>query len=213
MLSEPSEARHKKQVKQSASFFPLSENNTEIIDRLRSPDNSWELPAVLREVSGIALMPDGTMACIQDEEGKIFVYDLAEKKITREIPFADPGDYEGISIANEDAYVLRSDGAIFEVAGFKNENPTVKSYKPSLPATINMEGMAYDDQNNRLLLAPKGYDPKLKGHKAIYAFSLDTKKLETDPIIKIPLLRLFPHQKSHNLILKYCSPLHLRLIL
>ncbi|WP_299700312.1 SdiA-regulated domain-containing protein [uncultured Pontibacter sp.] len=198
LLRESSEAPQKEQVKQNASLIPLSKNNTVLMDKLGTPDNSWELPAVLREVSGIALLPNGTMACIQDEEGKIFIFDLAEKKTTRAVPFAGPGDYEAISVADGDAYVLRSDGTIFEVSDFEYEKPTVKSYKISLPATINMEGMAYDAQHNRLLLAPKGYDPRIKGHKAIYIFSLETKRLEGDPLIKIPLSQVAASSKKRR---------------
>ena len=34
--------------------------------------NTWELPELLNEVSGIAWVNDSTIACIQDEEGAIY---------------------------------------------------------------------------------------------------------------------------------------------
>ncbi|WP_243409449.1 SdiA-regulated domain-containing protein [Pontibacter virosus] len=184
-----------KVLKQSASLLPLTSNET-TPDDLGMADSRWELPAELREVSGISLLPDGSMACVQDEEGKIFVYDLEQKKVIREIPFAGPGDYEGIAVAGEDAYIVRSDGALFEVGGFSSQNPTVKVYEASFPATINIEGLAYDQEQNRLLLAPKGHDPNLKNQKAIYAFSLDAKKFQPEPVINISLDQVEAPKKS-----------------
>ncbi|PKV75227.1 putative PepSY-like beta-lactamase-inhibitor [Pontibacter ramchanderi] len=188
--------------KQAASMLPLSPSRTSVED-LGIADSRWELPTELREVSGIALLPDGNMACVQDEEGKIFVYDLRQKMIVREIPFAGPGDYEGIALAGEDAYIVRSDGTLFEIAGFENQQPAVKVYEASFPATINIEGLAYDREQNQLLLAPKGYDPKWKGQKAIYAFSLNSKKFLPEPVISIPLEQVEPPRKGKKLKLEY----------
>src|SRR5690606_2804436 len=35
--------------------------------------NKWELPEVLKEVSGIAYLEENLFACVQDEDGKIFI--------------------------------------------------------------------------------------------------------------------------------------------
>ena len=69
--------------------------------------NTWELPEELNEISGIAWLQGNTFACVQDEEGYIFIYDLDQEKITTKIKFAGPGDYEGIAINGEDAYEIR----------------------------------------------------------------------------------------------------------
>ncbi|WP_155800998.1 SdiA-regulated domain-containing protein [Pontibacter sp. BAB1700] len=172
--------------KQSASLLPLSSSAT-TTDDLGTPELRWDLPPVLREVSGIGMLPDGSMACVQDEVGTIFIYNLDQKAISQEIPFAGPGDYEGIAVAGENAYIVRSDGTLFEVVGFRNTKPTVQVYEASFPATINIEGLAYDQEHNQLLLAPKGYDPKLKAQKGIYAFSLDSKKFLPQPVTSISL--------------------------
>ncbi|MBX0331924.1 SdiA-regulated domain-containing protein [Pontibacter sp. HSC-14F20] len=181
--------------KQSASLLPLTSNEAPI-DDLGMPDSRWELPPVLREVSGIAILSDGTMACVQDEQGKIFVYDLGQKSIVQEIPFAGPGDYEGIAIAGENAYIVRSDGTLFEIAGFRKEKPAIKVYESTFPETINIEGLAYDQEQNQLLLAPKGHDPKLQMQKAIYAFSLDSKKFLAEPYTNISLEQVQPTMKG-----------------
>lgn len=147
----------------------------------------WELPAALREVSGIALLPDNLMACVQDEEGVIFLYDLNTKSVKRKIAFAGPGDYEGIAVDGNTAYVLRSDGTIIEVANFLESKPKVMVYNSVLTPEHNTEGLALDKKNNRLLIAGKGFDTKLGDNKGIYAFNLETKKMAETPVITIPL--------------------------
>ncbi|NEM97691.1 SdiA-regulated domain-containing protein [Pontibacter burrus] len=161
-----------------------TETGTDVLAKAAA---QWQLPAELREVSGIALLDDNLMACVQDEEGAIFLYDLQQQAIKEKIPFAGPGDYEGIVVDGSTAYILRSDGAIFEVNDFRSGNPVATEYASALAATQNTEGLALDKANNRLLIACKGYDEQLGDVKGIYAFALDSKTMQTSPVIKVPL--------------------------
>src|SRR4051812_369285 len=52
---------------------------------------NWDLPAELKEVSGIAYMGKDRIACIQDEEGTIFIYNKTANKIEKTVSFASPG--------------------------------------------------------------------------------------------------------------------------
>ena len=143
----------------------------------------WELPDILSEVSGLAMMDNNRMACIQDEAGIIFVYNLKTSKIEKKIEFGDSGDYEGIAIVGTTAYVLRSDGSIFEVNDFMNQTaPAIKHTIP-LKGKYDFEGLCYDKKNNRLLLNIKDMD---KGEfKPIFAFDLNTKKFESKPVFNV----------------------------
>lgn len=154
---------------------------------LPAPEAKWELPAALREVSGIALLENGVLACVQDEDGIIYLYDLNKKAVIREIAFAEGGDYEGIAVVGNSAFVLRSDGALYEVTPLRDGQPKATFYKSVLAKTQDTEGLAYDKANNRLLIAPKGYDESLGDNKGIYAFSLADKKMVQQPVITIPL--------------------------
>ncbi|WP_162426252.1 SdiA-regulated domain-containing protein [Pontibacter pudoricolor] len=173
-------------TQQQASIIPTSLQNGSK-NGLEAPVAQWELPDNLREVSGIAMLSDGLIACVQDEEGAIHLYDPEKKTIVEKIDFAGPGDYEGISIVEKDAYILRSDGSIYEITDFRNGKPAVKEHKTVLAGTQNTEGMAYDATNNRLLIACKGYDTKLGDKKGIYSFSLNDKKMHAEPTFQIPL--------------------------
>lgn len=148
--------------------------------------NRWDLPVILKEISGIDFLDQDRVACIQDETGTIFIYNLRSSKIEKEIPFAGSGDYEGIALHGDDAYVLRSDGRIFQVGNFMTD-PKVQEYSTFLTSKQDTEGLSLDKKNNRLLISIKGYEPDQKDYKGIYAFNLSTRQLEKKPVFRIDL--------------------------
>src|SRR5690554_4222760 len=77
-----------------------------------TPDDKIILPEILHEVSGITMVDQNTVACVQDELGIVFFYNLEINKIERKIHFAKEGDFEGIAKADNDLYILRSDGQL-----------------------------------------------------------------------------------------------------
>lgn len=147
----------------------------------------WELPAILKEVSGIAYLDEGRFACVQDEEGKIFIYNTSSGSIENEIPFGGPGDYEGLTLVNKTAYVVRADGVLYEVDNIESTKTNVKQYKTHLTVEQNVEGLCYDKQNNRLLVAIKDDEPGNVDFKGVYGFDLKTKKMPQQPVYSLPL--------------------------
>src|SRR5512136_1802264 len=81
-----------------------------------SPDESIVLPDILHEVSGIVCIDSSTIACVQDEKGTLYFYNLADKKILSELKFFSKGDYEGIARVFDTIFVLRSDGLLIEIS-------------------------------------------------------------------------------------------------
>ncbi|WP_203296262.1 SdiA-regulated domain-containing protein [Luteirhabdus pelagi] len=145
---------------------------------------TWELPAVLDEISGIAWLSEGTIASIQDEDGIIFIYDLNKKKIIEEIEFAGPGDYEGIAIHNQDAYVLRSDGTIYIISNFRNENKKVETFTTKFTAKNNMETLTLDAKKDKLIIAPKDRDSS-DDFKGLYEIELISHRMNAEPSVRI----------------------------
>lgn len=161
-------------------FSPeTSRQGTQLVEII----NQWDLPDTLKEVSGIAYMPNGKMACVQDEDGFIFIYNLENASLERKIEFAEPGDYEGIALVGTTAYVLKSDGTLFEVINFENDRLKTVEYSFDFSENYNFEGLAYDQRKNRLLLGIK--DETDDDFKSIYAFDLETKKIIDEPVYKI----------------------------
>lgn len=146
----------------------------------------WDLPEALNEISGITWISEDLIACIQDEDGIIFIYNLETSSVEKQIEFGRGGDYEGIAVVGKDAYVLRSDGIIMEVAGFMDEEPQVYQHVTSvnqLPG-INIEGLCADPSNDRLLLATKERKSSSK-QKEIYAVDIDQKSSGGEPLFTV----------------------------
>ncbi len=157
----------------------------------------WDLPKVLSEISGLAYIDADRFACVQDEQGTIFIYNTATASIEKEIPFAGPGDYEGLTLVNETAWVVRADGHLYEVENISSSKPAIKEFSTHLTVDHNVEGLCYDKKNNRLLLAIKDAEPASKDYKGIYAFDLTNRKMPTEPVFKIDLTNaVFSTSKS-----------------
>jgi len=144
---------------------------------------TWKLPDVLKEISGISYLGNELMACIQDEDGVIFIYNLQNRDIEKQIVFSGKADYEAITIAEETAFVLRSDGTIFEVSDYLSGKPITTEHKTFNKQGLNFEGLAYDKPNNRLLLSLK--EGSGKNFRPVYSFDLNTYNVVEDAIIKI----------------------------
>ncbi|AKQ44824.1 hypothetical protein TH63_02990 [Rufibacter radiotolerans] len=160
----------------------------------------WEVPPILQEVSGIVYMGNGRFACVQDEAGVIFIYDTKTRQIERQITFGAAGDYEGLTLVDNTAYVVRSDGRLFEVSNIQEANSKVTEHATPLTPEHNVEGLAYDPQGKRLLLAIKGEEANGSDYKGVYAFNLDTKQLVAEPVFKLNLNdQLLAKQKAKTL--------------
>jgi uncharacterized protein YjiK len=83
---------------------------------------------------------------------------------------------------------MRSDGLLFEVSNYTSKTKqSVTTYQTIFESKHNVESLAYDEDNNRLLIIAKDRDPKSKRNKGVYAFSLDSKKMAKNPILTIDL--------------------------
>ena len=147
----------------------------------------WEMPELLTEISGVSYVDADRFACVQDELGTIFIYNTKTSTIEKEIPFGDIGDYEGIAMVNEVAWVIRADGRLFEVNNINTGKPEVKEYATHLTIKQNVEAVGYDKNNNRLLLTIKDGEPGNKEYKGIYSFDLVIRKMPAQPVFKIDL--------------------------
>lgn len=162
------------------SFLSVSEEGSDKI----LVTQTWDMPKELAEISGIAHLEENKIASVQDEDGTIFIYDLSKSAITDQIDFAGPGDYEGITLVGTTAYVLRSDGAIFEVLNFQTENKQTIEHTDLFESKLNFEGLGFDEENNHLLLALK--EKSGNDYQPVYGFDLNTKQRIKEPVLKIP---------------------------
>jgi len=145
----------------------------------------WELPKELKEISSNVFVAANRMACVQDNDGIIFIYNLQTLQIDERIEFAGNGDYEGLVRTDQYYYVLRSDGLLYEIQYLQGKKPVVKTYELPLKRKNETESVAYDKVHNRLLVAVKTKDLYEKDKKGIYGFDLNTKQMSTKAVCYI----------------------------
>jgi hypothetical protein len=163
---------------------------------LNKPEKKWEMPFELREISGFVLVENQKIIAENDEEGKLFIYDLKKKSIEKTIRFGKNNDYEDIAINGETVYILRSDGTIFEIMNYRTIPKTIK-HNTLLSQNDDTEGLFFDATKNRLLIACKENSSPLEHKKTrlIYEFSLKNNTLNPKPIITISEEEI---KKKHN---------------
>ncbi|MEM1054663.1 MAG: SdiA-regulated domain-containing protein [Bacteroidota bacterium] len=154
---------------------------------LAQPDARFALEPRLREISGLAWLDSGRLVAVQDEDGDLFELDPETGGVLRVTRFYNSGDYEGVALADDVLWVVESDGDLYRYDG----TDEAEKIDPGLKRSNDVEGLAYDAAQNRLLLALKG-DPgnDLEDVRAIYAFDLASGRLFPEPAYTLDRERL-----------------------
>lgn len=147
-------------------------------------EKTWHLPRILREVSGIAFLEPDKIIAVQDERGSIFIYNLETSTLEKEIEFAGRGDYEGITLHENIAYVLESNGTLYEIRDFLTDAKTQK-IETFLSSENDAEGLFYEKAKRRLLIAVKHRDPVSKDQKGIYEVQLPSLQMNRNPVVAL----------------------------
>jgi len=133
---------------------------------LNQPNTKYKLVEELNEISGLGFYSDSTLACIQDEKGHLYFYNLEKNKIIREEDFGSKGDYEGVEIIDQTAYVLKSNGNVYHFDIFEDDIGEVSEIETDLSSSNDTEGLAFNHASNQVLIICKNKN--------------DTKNFETD---------------------------------
>jgi uncharacterized protein YjiK len=153
------------------------------------PNKVLILPVNLHEISGIAVLDSSTIACVQDEDGFLYTYNLQNNDISNQVTFTFDGDFEGITRIDSNLYVLRSDGNIFEISHLNSRSVNTQEYISSMP-TNEYEGLCFDKSKDRILISSKEEiltSSEYFGKRLIYSFDLKSKKFSDNPEIIIDL--------------------------
>jgi uncharacterized protein YjiK len=150
---------------------------------LEAPKDVYVMPSFLEEISGLTYFAPNQLAALNDEHGRIYVYDIKERKIVQRIRFEGNGDFEALELVGKDMYAIKSNGKMYrfniDVEG------VVETINSPFTYDNNIEGLGYDKKSNNLLLALKESGDiegvKVKG-KAVYGYNLDTKIFSKTPL-------------------------------
>jgi uncharacterized protein YjiK len=142
-----------------------------------TPLAQWVLPRGLQEISGLALTRDRRLLVHDDELGQVWEVDYRHGVLVKRFalgPHAVRGDFEGITVANDQVFLLASNGKLYEFPeGANGAEVDYRVVDTGLKKECEFEGVAFDPALNALLLACKHvYDKELHDALVIYRWSL-----------------------------------------
>ncbi len=171
------------------------------------PDQVFEMPKELVEISGLSISKDGTeLYAIQDEDGKVYKIDAHTGVVKGHFEFWKDGDYEGIELVGNHIYVVKSSGTVYQISHPGQEGQAVEKFNFFLNKDNDVEGLCYDSVGNRLLLACKGkpgQDAEFEYKKAIYSFDLEAMSLSEKPVYLVSLEEVQDYLNTDPIIRKF----------
>lgn len=184
-----------------AKYLPEAQAAYQFPYQLDAPDTSFALAPSLNEFSGLTSAFQNTrLLANNDEVGTVYVLDPNTGQIVDEVPFHKEGDYEGIEALETTVYVTKSTGTIYEIQHFSTEGQTVQKYNTTLDKSFDIESLALDQPNNRLLLGCKSVGANTDNPETwrnIYAFDLTEKRILPQPIYQIQQSALLDYIQNH----------------
>lgn len=170
----------------SIPFFAIGQADSTFAYDLKKPNEVHILPEYLEEVSGLSYYATNQLAMLNDEKGRMYVYDLNSREVIHRVRFHGNGDFEGIERVGDYIYAIKSNGKLYRF-NVQMEG-VVEEIKTPFDANNNIEGLGHDPFTNHLLIALKGKgdikDVEVKG-KAVYGYHIPTQAFQKTPLLVI----------------------------
>ena len=142
------------------------------------PVAKWIMPEELKEISGLALTPDGRLLAHDDEVSRIYQIDPRRGVIIKSFLFGNGlrGDFEGITVAGQDIWVIKSNGKLYRFREAENgQRVPYAEFDTRLGKECEFEGVAYDADSSWLVLPCKNARGKgLDDELVIYRWKIGT---------------------------------------
>jgi uncharacterized protein YjiK len=166
------------------------------------PVAMWLMPPELREISGLAITPRGTVLTHDDNVGRVYEIDPKTGILLKGFALRDGvrGDFEAITIAGTDVYLLESKGKIFKFKEGKDaEQVPYSVYDTGLRKTCEFESMAFEADSSRLVLVCKRILTKPAPHEMwIYRIPLPLGDHSAMSMLRIPIADVIGSNKWKN---------------
>jgi len=134
------------------------------------PVAQWIMPPQLREISGLALTTRGTVLTHDDNVARVYEIDPKTGILLKGFSLEGGvrGDFEAITIAGADVYLLQSKGKIYKFKeGADAEQVPYTVYDTGLKKECEFESMVYEADSSRLVLACKKFLGKNPPHELL----------------------------------------------
>jgi uncharacterized protein YjiK len=166
------------------------------------PVAQWIMPPELREISGLALTSRGTVLTHDDNVGRVYEIDPKTGILLKGFSLEGGirGDFEAITIAGTDVYLLRSNGKIYKFKeGADASQVPYSVYDTGLGKGCEFESMAYEADSARLLLVCKKFlDKKAPKELLIYHVPLPLGDPSAITAMQVPIKDVIGKNKWKN---------------
>lgn len=156
---------------------------------LNHPARKTKLPEELTEVSGLGFIEGGQICMVQDEDAKIYIFDVAADSVMGIYPFGEEGDFEGIEMVKKNIFTISTDGILTQISQFETKIPKLEKFQTFLTGNYEPEGLTWLPETNHLLVAckeePEVKSPKESKVRTIYYFDIERKQMGEKPFATI----------------------------
>ena len=161
----------------------------------------WIMPPQLREISGLALTSHGIVLTHDDNAGRISEIDPKTGILLKSFSLIgnQKGDFEAITIAGNDIYLMASDGKLFRFReGADGQQVQFMMFDTGLGKKCEFESLAYEADSTRLLMVCKRIlDKQAPQDLVIYRMPLPLNRA-TFSILQVPLQEVVGSNKWKN---------------
>ena len=145
-----------------------------------------KLPKALREISGLALLPDDRLLAVADERARVYSIDFNELQANKFSTMGDPagkGDFEGIALLNNAVYLVTANGVLWR----QQLNAAADDYekiRTGIGKQCEVEGLtAWPVRDALLILCKQGHESKGSAKLRVFYWSEKRRALEPDMAI------------------------------
>jgi uncharacterized protein YjiK len=154
------------------------------------PIAQWVMPPQLREISGLALTSRGTVLTHDDNSGRIYEIDPRTGVLLKGFSLVgnQKEDFEAITIAGNDIYLMASDGKLFRFReGADGQQVQFQLFDTGLKQDCEFESLVYQSDSTRLLMACKRtVDKQASKDLLIYQLPLPLNRAKIT-LMRVPL--------------------------
>jgi uncharacterized protein YjiK len=154
------------------------------------PVAQWVMPPELREISGLALTTRGTVLTHDDNIGRVYEINPETGILIKGFSLAGGvrGDFEAITVAGKDVYLLESKGKIYTFKeGADAEQVPYSVFDTHLGKECEFESLVYEADSTRFVLVCKKIRGKNEPHELlIYRLPLPLNR-STMSTLRVPI--------------------------
>ncbi len=168
-----------------------------------APVAKWIMPPELREISGLSLMPDGRVLAHGDESGRVYVIDPRHGVLLKQFALGTAlrGDFESITMAGSDIYLLASNGILYQFKeGADGSGVPYSAQDLEIGNQCEFESMAYQADSDWLVMpCKKVTDKKLHDQLVTYRWRLKGPDADRVSRVTIPFSRVVGNNRWKSL--------------